>query len=481
MDARDVMNKKKLLLILPHFSERRHYGSMSEVAPSLLPVSLVYLAGYLEKQGYPIRIFDGQVESMTESTIRSVIDEFKPDVVGITCMTPMVVETHLTAKVVKSCNPAPSVVVGGIHPSILPEEIISDTNIDVVVRGEGEITLHELLETLPDMDLHHIQGLTFRSEDKIVHTPDRPLLEDLDILPFPARHLVNYEGYHQVPDAVFAEPLREILTSRGCPFRCIFCSARFVSGYKYRYHSPDRVMEEVDLLVNTYGARQIAVLDDNFVVDRQRTIDICEKLMQRGYHKKVVWTTAARADQVDYDIMKLMKEAGFKLLSFGVETGSSRLLKMIQKGETKEQIQAAVENAHRAGLLVRGTLILGLPTETREDSLKTIQWAKDLRLDFAKFSLATPYPGTPLYQIAVQQGSLTNDWSRFSSMAGFADYDPVFVPEGRDPKEMAQLQKQAMREFYFRPRQVYNMMRNIKSWKDIKMLYYGAKSVLTKR
>lgn len=475
------MNKKRLLLILPHFSERRHYGSMSNVAPSLLPVSLVYLAGYLEQQGYLVRIFDGQVETMSETTIRATVADFKPDVVGITCMTPMVVETHMVAKAVKSCHPAPLVVVGGIHPSILPEDIIRDTNIDVVVRGEGEITLHELLETLPDTDLHHIRGLTFRSNGDIIHSPDRPLLDDLDILPFPARHLVNYEGYHQVPDAVFAEPLREILTSRGCPFQCIFCSARFISGYKYRYHSPDRVLEEVDLLVNTYGARQIAVLDDNFVVDRQRTIDICEKLLQRGYHKKLVWTTAARADQVDYDVMKLMKEAGFKLLSFGIETGSSRLLKMIQKGETMDQIQIAVENAHRAGLLVRGTLILGLPTETREESLNTIQWAKDLQLDFAKFSLATPYPGTPLYQIALQQGTLSNDWSHFSSMSGFADYDPVFVPEGRDPKEMSQLQKRAMREFYFRPRQVYHMMKNVKSWKDVKMLYYGARSVLIKR
>jgi anaerobic magnesium-protoporphyrin IX monomethyl ester cyclase len=475
------MKKKRLLLILPHFSEKRHYGAMSNVAPSLLPVSLVYLAGYLEKQNYPVRIFDGQVEQMTDQTIKTAIQDYKPDVVGITCMTPMVVETHLVAEIVKSCNPQPLVVVGGIHPSILPEDIITDANIDVVVRGEGEITFHELLEALPDKSLEHIRGLTYRNNDQIVHTPERPLLDDLDVLPLPARHLVNYDGYHQIPDAVFAEPLREILTSRGCPFQCIFCSARFISGYKYRYHSPDRVLEEVELLVNKYNARQIAVLDDNFVVDRQRTIDICEGLLKRGYHKKLVWTTAARADQVDFELMKLMKEAGFKLLSFGVETGSARLLKMICKGEDMNQIQTAVEGAHRAGLKVRGTLILGLPTETREESLSTIQWAKDLRLDFAKFSLATPYPGTPLYEIAVQQGMNSNDWSHFSSMAGFADYDPVFVPQGRTPAEMKQLQKHAMREFYLRPRQLISLMKNITSWNDIKMYYYGARSVLLKR
>lgn len=476
-----MSQKRRILLILPHFSEGRHYGSMSKVAPSLLPVSLVYLAGYMEKQGYTVRIFDGQVETMTDQTIRQAITDFRPDVLGITCMTPMVIETRKVAAVAKAVDPELMVVVGGIHPSILPDDMIRDENIDVIVRGEGEITFHELLQAWPDSDLKSIDGLTFRDNGQVVHTPDRALLDDLDVLPLPARHLVDYEGYHQVPDAVFVEPLREILTSRGCPFQCIFCSARFISGYKYRYHSPTRVLEEVDLLVNRYRARQIAVLDDNFVVDRQRTIDICEGLMRKGYHKKVVWTTAARADQVDFELMKLMKQAGFRLLSFGVETGSSRLLKMIKKGENMEQIRTAVEAAHRAGLKVRGTLILGLPTETREESLATIRWAQELRLDFAKFSLATPYPGTVLYDIANKQGLLSDDWSHFSSMAGFAEYDPVFVPEGRDPKEMAQLQKQAMREFYMRPRQVLNLLRNVTSWKDIRMLYYGARSLLLKR
>ena len=454
---------------------------MSKAAPSLLPVSLVYLAGYLEKTGYPVRIFDGQVEPMNETTIRNVIREFKPDVVGITCMTPMVVETHMAASYIKRIDPKIRIVAGGIHPTVLPDEIIRDENIDVIVRGEGEVTFQQLLERLPDEgDLSDIQGLTYRRDGSIVHTPDRPLITDLDVLPFPARHLVNYNGYHQVPDAVFAKPLREILTSRGCPFKCIFCSARLLSGFHYRYHSPERVLEEVDLLVNQYRARQIAVLDDNFVVERERTIRICEGLLQRGYPKKVVWTTAARADQVDLELLRLMKKAGFALVSFGVETGSPRLLASIQKGETMDQIAQAVDWAHRAGLKVRGTLILGLPTETAEDSRATIDWAKKLKLDFAKFSLATPYPGTVLYDLALQQGMTFSDWSHFSSMAGFADYDPVYTPEGRDPKELSRLQKQAMKEFYFRPRQIANLLKNINSWNDIKMYYYGALSVILK-
>ncbi|MBN1357112.1 cobalamin-dependent protein [bacterium] len=472
--------KRKILLILPYFSEKRHYGSMSKVAPSLLPVSLVYLAGYLERQNFDVRIFDGQVEPMNQTTIRRTLTEFQPDMVGITCMTPMVPETHMVAEAVKEFDPELCVVVGGIHPTVLPDDIIADPHIDVVVRGEGEISFHELILAYGDGDLHSVPGITFRENGGIVHTPLPTLVEDLDSLPMPARHLVKYDGYHQVPDAVFAEPLREILTSRGCPFRCIFCSARLVSGFKYRYHSPERVLEEVDLLVTKYRARQIAVLDDNFVVDRQRTLDICEGLMKRGYHRKLVWTTAARADQVDCELLKMMKQAGFALVSFGVETGVPRLMKLIEKGETLERIARAVEDAHRAGLKVRGTLILGLPTETIQDSRTTIEWAKKLKLDFAKFSLATPYPGTVLFDLAIKQGMAVTDWSHFSSMSGFADYDPVYVPEGRDGRELAALQKTAMKEFYMRPKQILNLLGNITSINDVRMIYYGAKSVIWK-
>ena len=221
----------RILLILPHFANKRHYGKMSHVAPSLLPVSLVYLAGYLEQEHYPVRIFDGQVEPMSESTLLQTLNEFQPSMVGITCMTPMVTETHLVAQTIKKFDASLPVVVGGIHASIMPDEIMADGNIDIVVRGEGEQTFHELIQAYPGNDLDRISGLTYRQAGRIVHTPDRPLLEDLDSLPMPARHLVKYERYHQIPDAVFAKPLREILTSRGCPFKCISCSARLLSGF----------------------------------------------------------------------------------------------------------------------------------------------------------------------------------------------------------------------------------------------------------
>jgi len=216
-------------------------------------------------------------------------------------------------------------------------------------------------------------------------------------------------------------------------------------------------------------------------VNRERTLKICELMIRKGYHKKVVWTCAARADQVDEELLRLMKEAGCKLVSYGIETGTQRLMDLIEKQETLEHIKVAVRSSKKSGLLVRGTLILGLPTESKEESQKTIEFAKEIGLDFAKFSIATPYPGTVLFKLAQEQGLVDDkDWSRFSSMAGFTDYDPVFVPKGREPSELKDLQKQATREFYLRPKQVFHLLKNTRSWKDIKMYYYAARSLFEK-
>lgn len=478
-----MSQRPKILLIFPSFSAEQHYGKLSKVAPSLMPVSLVYLAAYIEQQGYQVEIFDGQVEEMTEATVRARVQQTQPGIVGITCMTPMAAEAHRTAQIIKSVDPEILVVMGGIHPTILPAETMNDQAVDVVVRGEGEHTFHELITAWEQKQpLTGIAGLTYRADGKVVHAPDRALLEDLDSLPLPALHLISIDKYHQIPDATFALPLRGIITSRGCPFKCVFCSARQTSGFKYRYRSPDNVLEEVAILVNRYGARQLAVLDDNFVVNRERTTGICEGLLKRNYQKRLVFTCAARADQVDVQLLKLMRRAGCKLVSFGVETGSQRLLDLIQKELTLEQISSAVKAAKQAGLLVRGTLMLGLPTESYEDSVATIEFAKSLGLDFAKFSLATPYPGTELYRIAKAQGLVDDrDWSRFSSMAGFTDYDPVFVPQGRSGSELKQLQKRATREFYLRPRQIGNLLRNTRSLTDVKMYFYAVQSLFSGR
>ncbi len=445
----------------------------------MIPVSLVYLAAMLKREGIKVAIIDGQVESYTEQELSKRLQAMNPRIVGITCMTPIYYEAVKTAQVVKETLPEAITVVGGVHATLLPEGVMENECFDLLMRNEAEYTFTRLCKAiLGGGDFLSIEGLTHRQDGRLVHNPDAPFITDLDAIPFPARELVNMDLYHQIPDAVFQRPVRCILTSRGCPFRCIFCSARQMSGFKYRYRSAKNVLEEWDLLAERYGARQVLILDDNFLVNRQRTIDICNGLIERGYHKRIVWTAAGRADQVDQELCNLMKEAGCVLLSFGVESGSERLLELINKGLKKERIIRAVKMAKKAGLLVRGTLILGLPTETYQESIETIEFAKSLGLDVAKFSLATPYPGTELYNIAKKEGQLRDDdWSRFSSMAGFSDYDPSYVPMGRDPAEMKRLQKLATRQFYLRPKQIMRLLANTRSTKDLKLYFEAARSL----
>ncbi len=478
--------KPGVLLINPTFNVHEHYGKLSDAASLLLPVSLLYLGGMLEAEGVPVRILDGQCDDLSEPALLRTIEEMKPAFVGITMLTPTSFDAHKIAAIVKSRYPKMCVLAGGTHPTVLPDEVMEDRNIDLIAISEAEHTIMEVYEVLTNggepKDLKNIAGIWYRDGDEVVKTTDRPLFSDLDKLPLPMWHGVKMDLYHQVPDSSFARPMRVMMSSRGCPFKCIFCSARQVSGFKYRAHSAERVVHEIEILVEKYNARQIIYLDDNFIISKKRVFEICELIMKKGYHKKVVWTAAGRADEVNEPLLKAMKDAGCKMISFGIESGSPRLLELMKKGEKKEHIEKAVAMARKAGLKTRGTLILGFPTETREESIETIEFAKKLGLDFAKFSLATPYPGTALYNIAKERGLLNGkDWSRFNSQAGYSVYDPVFTPEGRSASEMKQLQRLATKEFYLRPRQIMELVTHIGGWSDIKLYLSVVKEIITAR
>lgn len=478
--------KPSVLLINPTFNVHEHYGKLSDAASLLLPVSLLYLGGMLEAKGVPVRIMDGQCDDLSEPSLLKMIDEMKPLFVGITMLTPTSFDSHKLAAIIKKGYPNLWILAGGTHPTVLPEEVMEDRNIDLIAISESEHTLMDVYDVILDggdpKALKNIPGIWYRDGDDVVKTQDRPLFSDLDKLPLPMWHGVKMDLYHQVPDSSFARPMRVMMSSRGCPFKCIFCSARQVSGFKYRAHSADRVVEEMEILINRYNARQIIFLDDNFIISKKRVFEICEKMMQKDFHKKVVWTAAGRADEVTEPLLKAMKDAGCKMISYGIESGSPRLLELMKKGEKKEHIEKAVAMSRKVGLKTRGTLILGFPTETKEESLETIDFAKRLGLDFAKFSLATPYPGTALYNIALERGMLQGkDWSRFNSQAGYSTYDPVFIPEGRTASEMKQLQRYATKSFYLRPKQIAELVTHISGWSDIKLYLEVVKEIITAR
>lgn len=474
------MSDSRVLLIGPQVDYARMFGKASATAPSMVPLNLTYLSSYLESKKIPVKILDGQIHDLDKQSLVMHIEQFNPNVVGISCATPLVYPAHRIAKTVKSVSPQITVVMGGPHPSVLPEETIADENVNIVVRGEGEITLFELVKAIESgSGLDSVLGITYRDNGNIVSTQNRPLNADLDSLPLPSRHLIPINKYHPQVDIYSRLPWTNMLTSRGCPYNCIFCASRRISGHKYRVRSPEKVVEEIDVLVSQYGIRNIGMADDNFIVDRKRTERICDMLIKEGYNRKADWVCAARADGVDGPLLKKMRAAGCRCICVGIETGSQRLMNILKKHLKLEKVEEGVKMMRKARIKVRGTFMLGIPTETEEETLQTINFAKKLNLDFAKFNIITPYPGTELYKIAKERGLVGEDtWSRLIPGIGFSGAEPVFVPEGRDPKELKAKQQRAARTFYFRPRPIWNLANNIRSFNDFKRYFYGAKLLL---
>jgi anaerobic magnesium-protoporphyrin IX monomethyl ester cyclase len=445
---------KRVLLVNPAINGKEKYGKLASMllTPSV-PFSIISLGSFLEKHSVEVRLFDEQIELLNEQKLQTLINDFKPGIIGLSCTTAGIYRAHEIAKNIKEISREIKVVMGNIHPTVMPDETLGDCNVDLVVRQEGEITFLEYILALDHSGSYgNIVGLSYRENGKAIHNPDRAYVKKLDF--FPKLNwdlLVETKGNYSI---------EWVLSSRGCPYHCIFCSARSVSGFHYRMNSPNRVLEEVETVVQAYGKRFFSFADDNFVVNKKRTRQICEMLIERGYSNHVKWLCQTRADAVNENILELMRKAGCEYISFGIETGTQRMLDLIRKNVKIETIAKAVRMAHATGIKTRGSFMLGLPAETREDSLATIKFALELPLDAAKFNMAVPYPGTKLLAIAMLEGfQVTNDWSKLNTAAGLGNSQAFYIPQGRTIKELAKLQKRAHIKFYMRPKQIWRTLR----------------------
>ena len=468
----------KILLINPPYNIENYYGKLSELAFIFPPVGLTYLAGFIREKNHQVYIYDFQVE---EQNFEKFIKKFKPELVGITCQTALFYNTLKLAKRIKQEFPNVPIIVGGVHGSYRPHDFFESPDIDVIVRGEGEITLSKLVEYYQHKNrkLKNIKGITFKENNEIIDTPSRELIQNLDILPMPAIDLLPLEKYKVSPDNYLGGRVGLITTSRGCPFNCIFCACKQAFNRTYRARNLDKVFKEIEYYINNYQISELFIMDDCFALDKGRAIEFCNRMINAGYNKKLLWWCQTRVDIVDEELLKKMKEAGCGILSFGIESGVQRLLDTISKRITLQQIGKAIKLAKRVGLQPRGSFILGLPTETFLDSLKTIMFSLALPLSQSKFALATPYPGTKLWDIALNEGQVKDkgeDWNRFTQMAAYTKYNPPYLPKGRKFWELKLLQKFANMVFYLKPTVIFSFLKRIKSFKDFK---YFARSVFT--
>ena len=448
----------------------KYLAAVGWVMPAM---GLLYVAAALEREGHAVSIYDTQIDPRS---LDQALSETRPDVAGITCVSALLPSALAAARLVKTHSPAIRVVVGGVHPSIRPDDLLESPDVDVAVRGEGVWTMVELVRAFAaGGPIRGIRGLVFKDGGGTVRTADRPPERDVDALPFPARHLVDTRRYRMSPDFSMRRPFDIVFTSFGCPYRCIFCASQSVLGGLFRPRSVLSVMEEIDGIVERVPIRSLLVGDDNFGVRRERALEFCERYSAKGYHRRIPWQVSIRVDCVDPEMLKAMRRAGCFIVSFGIESGVPRLLEKLRKGITPEQSEAAVRWAKEAGLRTRGTFILGIPTETREESLETIRFSRRLPLDQVRFALATPFPGTELWEIARAEGAPPiEDWMSLSLMAGYRSGPPPYTPAGRDPDELKRLQRKANFSFFFRPRIVVDYLRRVRSPGDLAEFAKGA-------
>ena len=408
-------------------------------------VGLAYLAAVLEERGFKVWVVDAHPFGQGGlSLLPLMVKRIKPDVVGITSTTSSISLAYEAADVVKRVSPGSTVVMGGPHVTFLDREALKECEaLDVVVRGEGEETLIEVVERLEDgRSLKGVLGVTYRGPyGRAVREPDRPLIEDLDSLPFPSyRHLPLdlYRSFGLKP------PSLPVVTSRGCPFKCSFCVAWRLYKGKWRKRSPSNVVDELEHHVETYGVTDFSFVDDLFTLSRRRVKEICREIRRRGL--KVTWGCSARVDTIDRDTLLEMKAAGCHTVYFGVESGSSKTLSDMGKGFTVERTVEAFKLCRELGVGTVASVILFWPTETRRDVEETLRFVKSLDSDVAQFCIATPFPGTELYDRLKRKGLLCEeDWSKYDIVT------PVFETAQFDRKYMVSKWKRAYLSFYLRP------------------------------
>ncbi len=391
-----------VLLVQPPLPE-----SMSEYVKEVVfcpPLGLGYLASTLIQANIDVMIVDMAVTNMSEEELKSKLYRYRPKVVGITTSTFTYKNALKIARISKNLDPRPYIVLGGPHVTFTAENTLKNQEVDIVVRQEGEVTLPELTVKLlnNDMQLQHIKGISYRDNDKVVKNSDRPLIKNLDNLPYPSRDLFSTQLY---------KVLATIITSRGCPANCIYCSAGALSGGCYRIRSPDNVFNEIKQMLVQFGLDYFFIADDTFPIFRERTIEICRKIRELNF--KIGWSCEARVNSISRDMISEMANSGCVCIHYGVESGSQKILDSIWKGITVEQVKKAVQWSIDAGIMIYCTFMMPFPEDTIESLKETEKFMIELKKIGAHLilSLSTPFPGTYMCTHAEELGIsiLSND------------------------------------------------------------------------
>lgn len=448
---------KKVLLICPHSAlEIFKESKISFAVPKIPYVSLASLAAVLLRAGARVKILDLSISSQPMDDLKKELTVFNPDYVGVSFTTGLYQEAVTIATAVKENNPATMTIAGGVHATIFPRETIKDGGFNYAVFGEGEETL---LELVSGKDLELIEGLAYKnSAGEIIANNPRPLMPNLNALPFPALYLYNAKNYYAPRITSRQSPVAAIETSRGCIGNCSFCN-KMTFGRTVRMKTAERVVDEMEMALNL-GYKEIHIWDDCFSSNLDHPKRICDEIIRRQL--RVCWNVynGIRVDRIDEELATKLKQAGCYRVSFGIESGSQEILNNIRKGVTIEQIRKAVKTAKVAGLEVVGFFMIGLPGETKETINQTIKFAIDLEVDLPKVSITTPLPGTDLFRQYQEAGLIhSNNWSDYV----FHGSKRVATHPNLSEDELFQCYNIFWRRVYLRPKFIWRRF-----WRGVK-------------
>nr|WP_321514114.1 radical SAM protein [uncultured Pseudodesulfovibrio sp.] len=467
----------KVLLVLPSIMSDENDGIVTKTTASFLPpLGLATIASVLRTNGHEVAIIDGVAEQMPLPQIVERAKQF--DIIGVSAMTAHAKRALELIRMLKAETDKP-ILAGGVHATTMPHEFLEDGT-DYVVIGEGELTMLDLTNALeadtPKEKFVKIEGICFMLDGKIVRTPKRPLIENLDDIPLPARDLLPMHKYSATIARTTRQPSHMLLASRGCPGVCSFCVHKLF-GKHVRYNSPERIIEEFLLLVNEYGAKDVAIFDDNFAANKEMVAKVCDKLIELDLD--LTWSIESRVDNVDRPTLELLKKAGCTFIAYGVESGSQRILDKMCKQVTLEQIRETIKTTNEVGIKTRGYLILGHLDESIEEMRQTIEFAKSLDLSVASFTLFVPLPGTLDYKRAHKFGTFDPDYYKKDLLLEYnMPKFPVYVPKGMTAKELLAIHREAYNKVYLRPKYIFRKLLEIRNIHDFMALVKGGLTVL---